>query len=412
MHTWTDFERDAAGNPVRMIGTCQDVTERKIAEEELLQADRRKDEFLAMLSHELRNPLAPILNAIEVIERAGPGDEPVRSAFQAVIARQVQHMKRLLDDLLDVSRVSQGKIDLRKQRVDLAGLLLQAVEVSRPIMLEKHQQLAMTLAQEPMPLEADPTRIVQVFANLINNAAKFTDMSGHISLTTRVRDGHALVSVRDDGVGMSADLIPRAFDLFVQEHRSSDRAQGGLGIGLTLVRTLVKMHGGSVTAVSDGPGRGSEFVVRLPLAGPVVVEAGRVAPAPPADGIPLRVLVVDDNVDAADALQYVLKLGGHRVRVAHDGPGAIAAAAAEPPELVLLDIGLPGMDGYQVAERLRLAGHDRAALVAISGYGQEEDLRRSRGAGFDHHLVKPVDGAVLRKLIADLSSRFARAARD
>ncbi|HEY7376897.1 MAG TPA: ATP-binding protein [Polyangia bacterium] len=414
MHTWTDFERDASGTPILMIGTCQDVTERKIAEEELRQADRRKDEFLAMLSHELRNPLAPILNAIEVIERAGPDDEPVRSAFQAVIARQVQHMKRLLDDLLDVSRVSQGKIDLRKQRVDLAGLLLQAVEVSRPIMLEKHQQLAMTLAQEPMPLDADPTRLVQVFANLINNAAKFTDTGGHITLTTQVRDGHALVSVRDDGVGMSAELLPRAFDLFVQEHRSSDRAQGGLGIGLTLVRTLVKMHGGSVTAVSDGPGRGSEFVVRLPLALPVVVQAGRVAPALPADRptIPLRVLVVDDNVDAADALQYVLKLGGHRVRVAHDGPGAIAAAAAEPPELVLLDIGLPGMDGYQVAERLRRAGHDRAALVAISGYGQEEDLRRSRGAGFDHHLVKPVDGAVLRKLIADLSSRFARSARD
>jgi two-component system CheB/CheR fusion protein len=414
MHTWTDFELDASGKPVRMIGTCQDVTERRSAEQELREANRHKDEFLAMLSHELRNPLAPILNAIEIIERAGPGDEPVRSAYQAVIARQVQHMKRLLDDLLDASRVSQGKIELRKQRVELAALLLQAVEVSRPIMLEKHQQLAMTLAHEPMPLEADPTRIVQVFANLVNNAAKFTDTGGHITLAAAVKDGHAVVSVRDDGAGMSPDLIQRAFDLFVQEQRSPDRAQGGLGVGLTLVRTLVKMHGGSVTALSDGPGRGSEFVVRLPLAATRAVQAGRVTP-PAGHGAgasPLRVLVVDDNVDAADALQYVLKLGGHDVTVAHDGPGALAAAAAAPPELVLLDIGLPGMDGYQVAARLREAGHDRAALIALSGYGQEEDLRRSRTAGFDHHLVKPVDGATLRKLIADLSSRFAHPAAE
>jgi CheY-like chemotaxis protein len=252
-----------------------------------------------------------------------------------------------------------------------------------------------------------------VFANLINNAAKFTDAGGHITLSAAVDGGQAVVSVRDDGAGMSPDLIPRAFDLFVQERRSSDRAQGGLGIGLTLVRTLVKMHGGTVSALSDGPGRGSEFVVRLPLAQALPAQAAARAPfAHRADdnGVPLRVLVVDDNVDAADALQYVLKLSGHQVTVAHDGPGAIAAAAAEHPELVLLDIGLPGMDGYQVAAHLRQAGHDRTALVAISGYGQEEDLRRSQGAGFDHHLVKPVDGATLRRLIADLSGRFARAA--
>jgi len=412
MHTWTDFERDAAGTVIRMFGTCQDVTERKIAEQELREANRHKDEFLAMLSHELRNPLAPILNAIEIIERAGANDEPLRCAYQAVIARQVQHMKRLLDDLLDVSRVSQGKIELRNQSVELAGLLLQAVEVSRPLMLEKHQQLTMTLGHEPMPLLADPTRIVQVFANLVNNATKFTDNGGHITLTASVSDGHAVVSVRDDGAGMSPDLIPHAFDLFVQEQRSSDRAQGGLGIGLTLVRTLVKMHGGSVTALSDGPGRGSEFIVRLPLGPAIAPRAQPIAraPADEGDAAPLRVLVVDDNVDAADALRYVLKLSGHDVTVAYDGPGALAAAAAAQPELVLLDIGLPGMDGYQVAARLRQAGHERAALIAISGYGQEEDLRRSRGAGFDHHLVKPVDGATLKKLIADLSNRLPRAA--
>jgi PAS domain S-box-containing protein len=412
MHTWIGFERDPAGRPVRMVGTCQDVTERRHAEQELREADRRKDEFLAMLSHELRNPLAPILSAVEIIEHAAPGDDVLRSAYRAVIARQVQHMKRLLDDLLDVSRVSQGKIELRKQRVELATLLLQAVEVSRPLMIEKRQQLSLTLAQTPLPLQADPTRIVQVFANLLNNATKYTEAGGHIALVSAVDGGEAVVKVRDDGKGMSPDLLARAFDLFVQETRSFDRAQGGLGIGLTLVRTLVKMHGGSVHAVSDGAGRGSEFVVRLPLA-PAAEAAATRDPAPAGDppaglGVPLRVLVVDDNIDAAYAMKHVLRLSGHRVVLAHDGPGALAAAAAEPPELVLLDIGLPGMDGYAVAERLRAAGHDRAAMVAITGYGQEEDLRRSNAAGFDHHLVKPVDGTTLRKLIAEMSGRIAR----
>jgi PAS domain S-box-containing protein len=419
MHTWTSFDAAADGRPIRMVGTCQDITERKRNEEELREADRRKDEFLAMLSHELRNPMAPILSAIEIIEQTAPDQEAVRSAYQAVIARQVQHMKRLLDDLLDVSRVSQGKIQLRKQRVELATLLLQAVEVSRPMMMEKRQQLTMTLAQQPMPLDVDPTRVVQVFANLVNNATKFTDAGGHITIASAVENGEAIVKVRDDGAGMSADLIERAFDLFVQETRSFDRAQGGLGIGLTLVRTLVKMHGGSVRASSAGPGRGSEFVVRLPLAARAGLPATRPALATPpapsliglAPGGPLRVLVVDDNVDAAAAMKFVLEMGGHRVTVAHDGPGALAAAAAGTPELVLLDIGLPGMDGYAVAARLRQAGHDRTALVAITGYGQDEDLRRSRAAGFDRHLVKPVDSASLRNLIADVSQRIAETAR-
>jgi len=409
MHTWINFECDADGKPVRIVGTCQDVTERQQTERALLEADRRKDEFLAMLSHELRNPLAPMLNAIESIQSTGPGQEDLRATCQAIIARQVHHMKRLLDDLLDVSRVSQGKIELRKQRVELATLLLQAVEISRPMMIEKRQQLAMTLYPEPTPLDADPTRIVQVFANLVNNAAKFTQAGGHITLASSVERGEAVVRVRDDGAGMSPEIVDRAFDLFVQEARSSDRAQGGLGIGLTLARTLVKMHGGSVAASSEGPGRGSEFVVRLPLA-PAAEKPAPVsgAPLPAAPTAPLRVLVVDDNVDAADALRFVLEHAGHRVRLAHDGPSAIAAAAAETPELVLLDIGLPGMDGYMVAARLREAGHQRAVLVAITGYGQEEDLRRSRAAGFDHHLVKPVDGARLRKLLVDVSDRLVR----
>jgi PAS domain S-box-containing protein len=407
MHTWTDFERDASGKPIRMVGSCQDITDRKRAELELRDADRRKDEFLAMLSHELRNPLAPILNAIEIIERADPEQEALRSAYNAMIARQVQHMKRLLDDLLDVSRVSQGKIELRKQPVDLATLLLQAAEVSRPLMAEKRQRLAMTMAQEPLPMEADPTRIVQVFANILNNAAKFTGIGGNIALLSAVESGEAVVKVRDDGAGMSPELLPRAFDLFVQETRAFDRAQGGLGIGLTLVRTLVKMHGGSVQAFSAGLGRGSELVVRLPLAVPVALPPPRPTPRP-SDAVaatPLRILVVDDNIDAAHAMAYVLKLSGHDVTIAHDGPGALTAAAAKAPELVLLDIGLPGMDGYAVASRMRAAGLKDAAIVAVTGYGQEEDMRRSNEAGFDHHLVKPVDAAMIRKIIAGVADR-------
>ncbi len=411
IHTWTDFERDAAGKPIRMVGTCQDVTERKSAELELRAADRRKDEFLAMLSHELRNPLAPILNAIEIIERAGSDQGELRTTYQAVIARQVQHMKRLLDDLLDVSRVSQGKIELRKQRVELSPLLLQAVEVSRPMMLDKRQHMSLTLGLQTMPLDADPTRIVQVFANLLNNAAKYTGVGGQITLASALEGGDAVVTVSDNGQGMSAELLASAFDLFVQGTRSFDRTQGGLGIGLTMVRTLVKMHGGSVQALSEGPGHGSQIVVRLPLAPADAVPVARAA-RPTSDGLaapPLRVLLVDDNVDAAQAMKHVLELSGHRVTLAHDGPTALAAADAERPELVLLDIGLPGMDGYAVAARLRAAGHHPAAMVAVTGYGQAEDVRRSNEAGFDHHLVKPVDGAVLRKIIAETSSRVPRA---
>ena len=311
-------------------------------------------------------------------------------------------MKRLLDDLLDVSRVSQGKIQLRKELLELGAVLLQAVEVSRPIIGEKRQELSLRLTPEPLPLDADPTRLVQVFANLLNNAAKYTDAGGHIGLTVTTEDGEAVVCVRDDGMGMSQELLVRAFDLFVQETRSLDRAQGGLGIGLTMVRTLVRMHGGSVRAFSDGPGRGSEFVVRLPLAPHAEAFDCAVAPAKAPAGSPLRVLVVDDNVDAAGAIGVLLELLGHEVTVAHDGPAALAAAAAAPPELVLLDIGLPGMDGYALAARLRDAGHDRATLVALSGYGQDEHLHRSTEAGFDRHLVKPLDFDVLREITTQL----------
>ncbi|HKQ71042.1 MAG TPA: PAS domain-containing protein [Polyangiaceae bacterium] len=404
--------RNADGSIREWIGTLVDEHERERALLELREADRRKDEFLAMLSHELRNPLAPILSAAELLGYTEPGDAARASKYRTVITRQAQHMKRLLDDLLDVSRVSQGKIQLRKETLDLRELLMQAVEVSRPLIVEKGQELSIALGPDPLRLEADPTRLVQVFANLLNNAAKYTDVNGHIALSASDEDGEAVVKVRDDGMGMRPELLARAFDLFVQETRSLDRAQGGLGIGLTMVRSLVKMHGGWVRVFSEGPGRGSEFVVGLLLSPRLEAPSARAAP-PKADARtrPLRVLVVDDNVDAASSLGSLLELLGHEVRQAHDGPSALVAADALAPELVLLDIGLPGMDGYTVAARLRDAGHDRAMLVALSGYGEDDLQHRSSEAGFDRHLVKPVDFDSLREIISRAARRETAPAR-
>ena len=403
--------RDGAGIPDGSVAVLTDVTEgRRLEQEreralnELREADRRKDEFLAMLSHELRNPLAPILNAVEVLEQLEPDEKDLGVPSRQVIARQAKHMKRLLDDLLDVSRVSQGKIQLQKQRIDLNVLLRQAAEVRRSMMLEKRHELSIALAPQPIELEADPTRLLQVFDNLLNNAAKFTDPGGHIAIGAAVEDGQAVVTIRDDGIGMAPDLLARAFDLFVQGMRSLDRAQGGLGIGLTLVQTMVRMHGGSVRAFSEGPGRGSQLVVTLPLAPPTELPSARPPSAPHVGaGAPLRVLVVDDNVDAAKMLGLLLRMTGHDVSLAHDGPAALAVASAAPLDLVVLDIGLPSMDGYAVAARLRAEGHAGLVLVALTGYGREDDLRRSREAGFDHHLVKPIDFAQLRELMLTIS---------
>jgi PAS domain S-box-containing protein len=404
---------DAGGIPDGCVAVLTDVTdgrrlerERERALDDLREVDRRKDEFLAMLSHELRNPLAPILNAVELLEQLEPAADGLVGQSRQIIGRQAKHMKRLLDDLLDVSRVSQGKIQLQKQRVDLTLLLRQAAEVSEPMMIEKRHELSMALARQPVELEADPTRLLQVFDNLLNNAAKYTDPGGHIAITVAVEGGEAVVTIRDDGIGMPPDLLARAFELFVQGTRSLDRTQGGLGIGLTLVQTLVNMHGGAVRAFSEGPGRGTELVVRLPLAPSTELHPADSEPTPRAGpGASLRVLVVDDNPDAAKMLGHLLRLSGHEVSLAHDGPGALAAAAAAQPELVLLDIGLPGMDGYAVAAQLRAAGHAGTALVALTGYGREDDIRRSREAGFDHHLVKPIDAAHLRRIVLEVSSR-------
>jgi CheY-like chemotaxis protein/two-component sensor histidine kinase len=352
-----------------------------------------------MLSHELRNPLAPILTAIEVLRLADPGDTATAATFHAVIERQVLHMRRLLDDLLDVSRVNQGKIELRRELVDVATVLRRSAEVSRPLMAEKEQHLSMAAASTTVLVDADPTRLVQVFGNLLNNAAKYSEPGGPIAVELAVEGPDAVVRVRDQGVGMDPDLLERAFDLFVQDARSLDRAQGGMGIGLTMVRRLVEMHGGSVRAFSDGLGRGCEIVVRLPRARDVQPPAGRFrTPQAAAATRALRILVVDDNVDAARTLGHLLGMLGHQVRLAHDGPGALATAAQAPPELVFIDIGLPGMDGYALASAMRASGLARASLIAVTGYGREEDVRRSAVHGFDHHLVKPVDLAALKGL--------------
>ncbi len=389
------------GRPVGVQGCARDITERKRAEEALKEADRRKDEFLAMLSHELRNPLAPIRNALHILKLAD-ADVVTAAQMRDVMERQVEHLSRLVDDLLDMARITRGKIELRCERVDLAAAIARAVETAQPVIDAQGQQLTVALPVEPLHLEGDLVRLAQVFANLLNNAAKYTGEAGHIWLTAERENGGAVVRVRDDGVGMAPEVVPHVFDLFMQADRSAARSQGGLGIGLTLVRRLVELHGGTVVASSAGPGQGSEFAVRLPLLS--------APPAPPevkpreSRAVPSstrRILVVDDNEDVAESLAMVLRLGGHEVEVAHDGPAALQAAHAYQPEVVLLDIGLPGMTGYEVAQRLRQqppAG--LALLVALTGYGQEEDRRRSWEAGFDLHLTKPVDPADLKQLLA------------
>ncbi len=370
---------------------------------ELREADRLKDEFLAMLAHELRNPLAPIRNSLYVMKQPNAGREALGQARE-MAERQVGHMARLLEDLLDVSRISRGKIELRKEVVEVAPLLARTAEALRPQVEERGHELTIALPAGPLRVEADPARLEQVVTNLLTNAVKYTDPGGHIWLSAERDGGEAVIRVRDTGIGIAADMLTRVFDLFVQAERRLDRAQGGVGIGLTLVRRLVELHGGTVRATSPGPGQGSEFEVRLPVAecGTRNAESGDNPHS--AFGIPQsrRVLVVDDNVDAADSLALLLRVSGQEVRVAYDGPTALLITEAFRPQLVLLDIGMPQMDGYEVARRLRRQpGLEGVTLVAVTGWGQEEDRQRSREAGFDHHLTKPADPAALQRLLTE-----------
>jgi CheY-like chemotaxis protein/nitrogen-specific signal transduction histidine kinase len=387
-------------------GIVRDITERKQLEQELrrrvselAETDRRKDEFLAMLAHELRNPLAAISAAVQLT--TGPADHEQVEWGMEVINRHIKHLARLIDDLLDVSRITRGKIQLRKEVVDIAPLLQSAAEAMRKSIEERRQELTVSVEPGTLWLEADPTRLEQVFMNLLSNAAKYTGNGGHIRVSAERESTDIVIRFRDTGIGIEPEKLPRMFELFAQGDRSLARSEGGLGIGLTLARSLAEMHGGSVSGHSEGPDRGSEFTVRLPAAERPVARAGRAEPAG-ARQAGSRVLVVDDNVDLARGLARLLKLLGHEVQIAHDGPAAIETARAFRPEVVLLDIGLPRMDGYQVARRLRAEECGKnARIIAISGYGLEEDRKRSHEAGFDNHLVKPIDFNSLMSLFAE-----------
>jgi signal transduction histidine kinase/ActR/RegA family two-component response regulator len=406
---WRRAEALAREAVARQTDLELEVGERRRLEEELQQrneelaeADRRKDEFLAMLGHELRNPLAPIRNALELLQELGPAEPQLRDAH-AMIERQLDHLTRLVEDLLDVARITRGKILLRSEPIRLAAVLQGAIESTRPLIEANRHALNVSLLPEPIWVSADPTRLEQVFANLLNNATKYTERGGSIEVIEEEDNGAVRVRVRDTGFGIPVTMLPHVFDLFTQADRTLDRAQGGLGIGLTLVKTLVELHGGTVAAHSDGPGQGSEFVVRLPIVAqpPEPVRAEPPIPATrSADAMPLHVLVVEDNRDAADSLAMLLRLWGHEVRTSHDGHSGLKAAQSYRPHVVLLDIGLPGLDGYEVARQLRAQFGSAMRLVAMTGYGQEEDRRRAFEAGFNAHLVKPADPEVLQSVLA------------
>lgn len=393
----------------RTVELERDLAERKRLETALMEGDRRKDEFLALLAHELRNPLAPIRSAIEIM-RLKPLADPELRHCRSVVERQTEQLRRLVDDLLDVSRITRGKIKVEREPVEVATLVARAIETTRPLLDARHQRLDVKLAAEPLVVLGDLTRLSQVVGNLLNNAAKYTDEGGHIVLRAERRqspDGRdgVVIEVCDSGIGIAPAMLPHVFDLFTQVDHALDRSQGGLGIGLALVRTLVEIHGGTVTAASEGAGRGSTFTVTLPVHTPAT---SRPAPAPPVYGAAAtgrRVLVIDDNQDSAETLAMVLRLRGHTVQTAHDGIGAVAAAERFRPHMVVLDLGMPGMDGYEVARAIRAQAWGRnLLLVAQTGWGQPEDRRRTQEAGFDGHLTKPVDSAKLTALLAAMDA--------
>ncbi len=397
----------AGGEMLGAVITLTDITALRAAQDELnlrataLQdADRRKDEFLAMLAHELRNPLAPIRASLEIMQLRGLADPMLRKC-RDVIERQTQQLTRLVDDLLEVSRIRTGKIQLRTERIGLAVAVSRGVETSRPVIDAKGHRLTVTVPEVPVWVKADLSRISQVVGNLVNNAAKYSEPGGEISVRVTQEGAMGVIHVRDSGIGLPREMLASVFELFTQVSRSIDRSQGGLGIGLALVKQLVVMHGGEVEARSDGPGHGSEFIVRLPLWSESRAAARAVvAEVPAASGISRRVLIVDDNEDAVDILADLLGMLGHVIRTANDGPSAIAVATEFLPDIILCDIGLPLMDGYEVVAELRARpafAHTR--FVALTGYGQEEDRQRSRAAGFHAHLVKPFDLAKLAVML-------------
>jgi PAS domain S-box-containing protein len=406
--------RDSTGRIMGASKIARDITEQKRLEEalrdrtrQLAEAERRKDEFLAMLAHELRNPLAPLGNSAQILQLLGSDDPKLRWATD-VINRQVQQMTRLVDDLLDVARIARGKVKLQREAVDLTTIVARAVETSRPLIDARKHDLTVSLPPKLMWLEADPARLAQVLINLLNNAAKYTEESGKIWLTAQREGSEVVLRVRDTGVGIPPQILPHVFDLFTQEDRSVARSQGGLGIGLSLVRSLVEMHGGSVKAASPGLGQGSEFTVRVPAlseAQEVKANGKQTGTGGQTRRTPShRLLVVDDDRDSAESLALLLQVKGNEVQTAPDGSAALESARDFRPDIILLDIGLPGMDGYEVARRLRREHSRQTVLVALTGYGTDEDHRKSQRAGFDYHLVKPVELDALFQLFLRLES--------
>jgi PAS domain S-box-containing protein len=391
------------GKPTLVGGMAIDITDRMRAEEALKEADRRKDEFLAMLAHELRNPLAPIRNALHILKMPGASAEVVKRSMD-MMERQVHHLVRLVDDLLDVSRIMRDKIELRKERIELAQVVARAVETVQPTIHAREHELTVILPPEPLWLQADMVRLAQVVGNLLNNAAKYTEKGGRIFLSAKREGSEVVLRIKDTGMGIEPEMLPRIFGLFVQVERAMSLSQGGMGVGLALARKLVEMHRGTVQAFSEGPGKGSEFIVRLPVLNRTrqgdVQHTEEVETHPGPAGASLRILVVDDNQDAGETLAMLLRLEGHEVRVAKDAYAALEQMKTYQPAVAFLDLGMPGMDGYELCRRLReQTRQEPLFLVALTGWGQEEDRRRSQEAGFDRHLVKPVEPQSLKRLL-------------
>jgi PAS domain S-box-containing protein len=392
---------DARGRVEAVAGTTRDITERKRMEASLREGDRRKDEFLATLAHELRNPLAPIRNAVHLLMTTNTTDARVRTARE-IIDRQVTHMVRLVDDLMDVSRITLGQVSLRYERTNLRDILTDAVDTASPLIEAGHHELTVNLPTDTILIDGDMTRLSQVFQNLLNNAAKYTPSGGRITLRAERRGREAMVSVRDTGIGIPKEAQMRVFDLFTRIHSNDPIKSSGLGIGLALAKQLIELHNGRIELESDGAGSGSEFLVFLPIvtAAPASAQKTAVTGASTTSSTEKRVLVVDDNRDSARSLAMLLEISGYTVDVTFDGPEALKMFEATLPDIVLLDIGMPGMDGYEVARRIRSTAHGSATLlIALTGWGQAEDKRRAAEAGFDHHLTKPVDLELLDSLL-------------
>jgi PAS domain S-box-containing protein len=406
---WTHGIRTSShdGTPC-WAGINLDVTEHKFVREELRrkakqleEVDRRKDEFLALLGHELRNPLAVIHHGLHLLETKASDPATLPKALRPML-NQLNHLRRLVDDLLDVSRISRGTIELRKQHVELGTVVHNAIASVRTLLESEQKRIVLSLPQVPVFLEADPVRIEQVFANLLSNAIKFTHATGLIEITATPQNGSVEVQVKDDGIGIAPEALATVFDMFVRSDLALDRSRGGLGIGLSLVRNLVEMHGGDVTAHSEGAGKGSEFVLRLPISASQAEQSPppREEPASTVRKDRVRVLMAEDSMELAEVLGMVLESWGYEVIATHDGPSTVEASRVHAPDVVLLDVGLPGLDGYEVARRVRAHQGPQPLLVAVTGYGQQMDRARSSAAGFDYHLVKPADMAELQQILA------------